>query len=185
MSAGFYIGAATAGMPTVLTSGGGSPALTLDSSQNATFAGKITANGAGSTFKGTATNDSAAAGYVGELISATDNTGVSLTTGTRADVVSISLTAGDWDVTGYVGYLPSGGASSTYQEGSISATSATIGSAGARTLLKMTTTAQVEFPLPTVRVSLSATTTYYLVTNNDFSGGTMKGTGIIRARRVR
>ena len=148
----------------------------------ASFAGAVTATGG---IVGVTTNSNAAAGNVGEYVSAVDNVGVSLTTGTRANVVSISLTAGDWDVTGYVGYLPSGGASSTYQEGSISSTSATIGSAGARTILSTTTTAQIEIPLPTVRVSLASTTTYYLVTNNDFTGGTIKGTGLIRARRVR
>ena len=50
--------------------------------------------------KGTTTNDSAAAGTVGEEIVSTVIVGsaVSLTTATAATVTSIALTAGDWDV---------------------------------------------------------------------------------------
>lgn len=51
--------------------------------------------------KGTATNDSAAAGYIGEYIESlvSSNTSVG-TSGQYFDATSITLTAGDWDVTG-------------------------------------------------------------------------------------
>jgi predicted nucleic acid-binding protein len=52
----------------------------------------------------TQTNDSAAAGKVGEFITSNIVVGsaVALTTGTAANVTSVSLTAGDWDVCGEV-----------------------------------------------------------------------------------
>jgi hypothetical protein len=51
---------------------------------------------------GTATNDDAAAGKLGEIISSNIVVGsaVSLTTNTPANITSLSLTAGDWDVWG-------------------------------------------------------------------------------------
>ena len=51
---------------------------------------------------GTATNDSATAGNVGEYVSSavTPAYPITLTSTQYADVTSISLTAGDWDVTG-------------------------------------------------------------------------------------
>src|SRR5574337_1898836 len=52
---------------------------------------------------GTTTNDDAAAGYIGEVISSNIAVGsaVSLSSGTIANITSISLTAGDWDVYGW------------------------------------------------------------------------------------
>jgi hypothetical protein len=51
---------------------------------------------------GTATNDSAAAGDVGEYVSSVIATGsaTSFTTATAKNITSISPTAGDWDVQG-------------------------------------------------------------------------------------
>src|SRR5690349_16625741 len=55
---------------------------------------------------GTATNDDAAAGKIGEYIESEVLSGsaVSLTTNTAANITSISLTAGDWDVWGAAVY---------------------------------------------------------------------------------
>jgi hypothetical protein len=55
---------------------------------------------------GTATNDSAAAGQVGEVISSVVTSGVAVATGATATVGSIALTAGDWDVMGEVWFAP-------------------------------------------------------------------------------
>jgi len=52
---------------------------------------------------GVATSGLAAAGNVGEVKTAATTTPISLTSATIADVVSLSLTAGDWDVWGTLG----------------------------------------------------------------------------------
>jgi len=55
---------------------------------------------------GTTTNDNAAAGQVGEYVSSTITGGasVALTPGVATNITSISLTAGDWDVS-IMGYF--------------------------------------------------------------------------------
>jgi hypothetical protein len=146
---------------------------------------------------GTTTNDNAATGNVGQVITATVASGsaVSLTTDTTANVTSISLTAGDWDVSGQVDYVLTG-ATSTLQQMGISLTSATLpsqaGGSGLGTdplrssLLQTTTiTGTMNLPVGPVRVSLSATTTVYLVAQASFSAGTTTAYGTIRARRMR
>jgi hypothetical protein len=58
--------------------------------------------------KGTATNDSAAAGYVGDM-SGTMQPAVNAAATTQwGDITTISLTAGDWDVSGVVEATHSG-----------------------------------------------------------------------------
>jgi hypothetical protein len=69
----------------------------------ATAAFTVGANGPNGIIVGTNTNDSAAAGYVGEIISATVSSNISQpspTIGTYYDVsgLAVTLTAGDWDV---------------------------------------------------------------------------------------
>lgn len=79
--------------------------------------------------KGTSTNDNAAAGYVGERISAaniTSNVTGSATAGTYTDSgATITLTAGDWDIhAGGAIYLSgiSGAAAGQYAAGSLAIT---------------------------------------------------------------
>lgn len=165
--------------------------------QAATFAafktaGTIAASGANTditSLAGTATNDSAAAGKIGEYMSSTVLTAsaVSLTTDTAADVTSLSLTAGDWDVDGLVWQKIAGGASCTYMAVWISTTSATAPTAPAGGIAQAQFTMVGNNAIPTgaVRISLAATTTVYLSTLMGFSIGTMAAYGILRARRVR
>ncbi|HEY6019562.1 MAG TPA: hypothetical protein VIY48_06565, partial [Candidatus Paceibacterota bacterium] len=79
--------------------------------------------------KGTSTNDNAIAGDVGELITSTvaSASGVSLTSTTAANVTSISLTAGDWDVDGTVDFNLAASTSVTVLSASISLTTGTLG----------------------------------------------------------
>jgi hypothetical protein len=144
--------------------------------------------------KGTITNNSAAAGEVGEYVSATVASGsaVSLTTNVAADVTSISLTAGDWDVSGTVGFNGGGGTSVTNLTGSISTTTATVGGNGKQvsfvTAANVINTAGAGSPFlttPRVRISIAATTTVYLVAYGLFSVSTLSAYGEITARRVR
>lgn len=138
---------------------------------------------------GTATNDSAAAGNIGEIVSSLVATGsaVSLTTATPANVTSISLTAGDWDVEGNVNFNATG-ATITAGSAGINTTSATVPTDGSEAfagILSTTANTVDTITLPRKRISISATTTVYLVGSRTFSAGTVAAFGGITARRVR
>ena len=149
--------------------------------------------------KGTGTNDNAAAGAVGELITATVASGaaVVLTTAVPANVTSISLTAGDWDITGVVDYTFAGTTSYTQLLESISLTSATLssqaGGGGLGTDPNTSFAVPAAIPgalpftraLPTVRLSIAATTTVFLVAQAAFTVAALSAYGTIRARRAR
>lgn len=142
---------------------------------------------------GTTTNDSADAGVVGEFVSSTilQANRVGLTTGTPVDITSISLTAGDWDVTGLLGLSENSSTSWTYYIGSFSTTSNTISTLQTNSITGYIDSAtlavtNVFITMPTIRVSLSGTTTYYFVGQGSFSGGSGQAAfGTISARRVR
>ncbi len=139
---------------------------------------------------GTATNDNAPAGDVGEYIMSATGSSISLSTGTTANVTSISLTSGDWDVTGAVDYTFGATTSVTDLIGGVSTTSATLGAQDTFTnhpLAASVPTAAFDaaYPLPVVRISLASTTTVYLVAQGTFTISTLKAYGTIRARRMR
>ncbi|QUN42426.1 hypothetical protein KEH56_24295 [Burkholderia cenocepacia] len=136
--------------------------------------------------KGTSTSDNANAGSVGEYQTAT-SASTAITTGTTTNIVSLTLSAGDWDVSGVVNYVPAAGTTATVSYTGISTSSGALQSIGSITQYPFTAPAgmQQTIPTPTVRVSVSATTTVYVVANIAFSGGTCNTLGFIRARRVR
>lgn len=157
-----------------------------------TTAALTRSGGGGIILQGTNTNDSAAAGNVGEYVSASvaSASAVTLTTSTPLTVTSISLTAGDWDVSGAVYFTPGATTSFTQFLASISATNNTLDlTAGNYNIFGFTATVNggQDFSqvTPPVRVSLAGTTTYYIVAQSAFSASTMKAFGNIRARRVR
>ena len=139
---------------------------------------------------GTSTNDNAAVGYVGEVISSNVTTGVSLTNGVAANITNISLTAGDWDVCGEV-WVSIGTGTSTGVIGAINSVSATlpvtsaIGTARTTINTTLNASAMDVVPLRSCRISLAATTVYYLVVYVGFGSGTVTATGNIWARRAR
>lgn len=136
--------------------------------------------------KGTTTNDSANAGSVGEFVT-NSATGVAMTSPTAGNITSISLTAGDWDVNGDMAFNAGAGATPTTIDSSISTTSATQGPLGSRARIQTTfaTSGTQYLVTPVVRLSLTTTTTVFLVGASTFSGGTLTCDGLIRARRVR
>lgn len=141
---------------------------------------------------GTATNDNAAAGSVGEFVSSTvlAASSVALTSGVAADITSISLTAGDWEVWGNVVSNPGAGTTTSVINGAANSVSATLptfpGAGGyARYSYSSSANAVNSLPIGRVRFSLSATTTIYLVTNMTFAVSTMSAYGFIGARRIR
>lgn len=136
---------------------------------------------------GVTTNNNADAGVVGEFVSANDAS-ETLTSTVAKDVVSISLTAGDWDVSGSVAFNAAG-APVTKNTIGLSSTSATLGTLGAEnnTYQDITSIAAGSGYIATVgvmRFSLSGTTTIYLVAEATF-GGTLEVASFISARRVR
>jgi hypothetical protein len=140
---------------------------------------------------GTTTNDSASAGNIGEYVSSTVNSGsaVALTSSTSANITSITLSAGDWDISGKVGFVPAATTTMTLLGGDINTTSAAAFNADTAITIAASLTGAngnaTTMAIDTRRVSLSGSTTYYLNCIGIFATSTLKGYGIIRARRVR
>ena len=136
--------------------------------------------------KGTITNDNANAGSIGEHITAT-GTAVGLTNNTPANITSISLTAGDWEVMGSCAFNPAAGTTISSLVLGISSTSATFPANGLSAQIQTTFTTATNQGLvaPSQRFSLASTTTVFLVAQAGFGVSTMASTGTIRARRVR
>ena len=142
---------------------------------------------------GTTTNNNAAAGSVGEMISSVIASGssVSLTTATEANITSITLTAGDWDIWGNLFFTPGATTNLVDALGGISATTVTLPLSDS--LMKVNYGAAgvvigsggLGHAVPGFRVSLAAGATYYLVGYATFSVSTVVSNGAIYARRVR
>ena len=142
---------------------------------------------------GTTTSDNAAAGMIGEYISSEIVSAfkVSLTTATAAAITSISLTAGDWDITGLACFVTAAATSVT----SINVapnTSVVIPSPPNQGGFAFFTQPPTVPGAGTVygmaiakRYSLAATTTIYLVARAAFTLDTMQAYGFIGARRAR
>jgi hypothetical protein len=129
----------------------------------------------------------AAAGQIGEVISANQTTNVSLTSSISANVTSITLSAGDWDLTGEVAITPTvTGATAAYASiNSVSNTypvTASIGVGRAVIGTGLTTNLNILSIRP-CRVSITAPTIYYLIVQLNGQAG--NATGNIWARRVR
>jgi hypothetical protein len=152
--------------------------------------------------QGTATNDNATAGDVGQYIiqSRVESSAASITTATSQNVTasSLDLAAGDWDIDAMICFFPAASTVVTNLFGSISTTSATL-SAGDTTAVPTSGQSRVNqafpagyvpgsevtVPLPRTRASISGNTSYYLVARCNFSVSTMQVFGAIWARRVR
>lgn len=146
----------------------------------------------GVSLRGTATNNNASAGRVGEVIESSVAIGsaVSLTSDATANITTISLTAGDWDVWGSVSFIPAVSTTIAALLGSISAVSLNIptapnGGAGQALQATFSTGLSQTISVGMRRVSLASTTTYYLVCSSTFAVSTMAAAGYIGARRAR
>ncbi len=126
-------------------------------------------NGAGQ-YVGTATNDTATAGNIGQLITATAAPGaVSVSTGVSINVTSVSLTAGDWDCSGTVNFTYGATTSVTNLTGGASQTTGTLPSQDS--YFDIESAAQVPtggavaaYPIPVTRQLLSGPASVFLVT---------------------
>lgn len=179
----------TANNGILLTDGGGVPSigntvgagLTMPSITFNTTTGIV----------GTTTNDNAAAGSVGQFVSSviSSASAVSLTTLTAANVTSISLTAGDWDITGNITFILGTGTSVNEVDAWSSSTSATAPDVSLINILSFPAGSVISdsigLSIPSIRVSISSTTTIYLSCITIFAVSTLKACGGIYARRRR
>jgi len=204
-SANNIVGLATANSGVLITSSGGVPSIssTLPSGIAATnmnlttptlgAASATSVNFGASTTNGiigVTTNNNAASGVVGEYISANVAAGspVSISNGASVNITSISLTAGDWDVSGNVVWQPTTATVNNIAcwVTTVSATQPTPPASGGTTQLAgITLTDRTTLPITQTRFSLSSTTTVYLGAYAAFTGTSVGGYGFIGARRVR
>jgi hypothetical protein len=147
-------------------------------------------------YTSTATNDSAPAGCIGEKSSASlaRASATSVSTATAKTVISVSLTAGRWYVSGGIGYILTG--AGTFADCAISATNNTLPAASALFIpnasgeytaehsVAITNTADHGVVVPGYIVNLSGTTTLYLVARIGLSSGTCTAYGSINAVRI-
>lgn len=142
---------------------------------------------------GTATNDNAVAGNVGEYISSSVGAGsaIAAASNTVFDVTSVTLTPGDWDVTGNVAFVSGGGgiiASPAVWVSSVATTAPTPPNGGAYfsdTVTRAADTTNI-FPTGSRRFTVPASTTLTVyVSGVTFSTGTLAAYGFIGARRAR
>ncbi len=146
---------------------------------------------------GTTTNDAAAVGKVGEFVTSTIAAAspVSITSATGVNITSISLTAGDWDVSGAIDFVLTG-VTATLFNSAISLTTNTLsGQAGGSglgtdplvTVPLLTTALSATYgqSIAPVRLNLASTTTVLRLNSSMTYTATLSAYGTIRARRMR
>lgn len=140
--------------------------------------------------KGTATNDNAAAGFVGEYVQSTVSAQSVGTSNQYEDVTSISLTAGDWDISAFIQF-DANGASVTNNTFGVSTTSGNssaglTGGVNSGIFINPTAASSIiSWAIPSIRVSLSGTTTHYMKLYKLYSVATPRVSARLSARRVR
>jgi hypothetical protein len=137
---------------------------------------------------GTTTGTAAVAGNIGEFGSAS-GAGVSLTDNTAANVVSVALGIGDYDLTGAVEYNPGGTTVTTAVDCWVSSTPATKPGVGLYSQMAYASgTVLSQNPAvtcPTIPIRLTSPTTVYLGAFSRFTTSTMSASGTIYWRRRR
>jgi hypothetical protein len=141
---------------------------------------------------GTQTNDNARSGFKGEFLQSSNPGVVAASgTGTFKDYATLSLTSGDWDISGGIEMDPNGSTNTGFQIAlSLSSGNTTTDHVvGYNTIVwaQTITGTEVYTPfIPIFRVSVSTTTTVYLKMRWNFTIGTPQGdSGLISARRIR
>lgn len=141
---------------------------------------------------GTTTNDAASAGTVGELLTSAVAVGshVSLSTGTAANMTSLSITAGDWDVWCLVVHELAATTTATILSAGISTTTATVPAIGteASAFWRQASAAPggaISQMVGPIRVSVATPTTHFCAVQDTFAVSTNFTYGVLRARRVR
>lgn len=140
----------------------------------------------GINLKGVTDGSNAPSGYVGEFISSTVlfASAVGIASGVPANVTSISLPAGDWDVWGNIGFSLVTATSMSNITAATNTVSATLPNPAFYINLTITGTSLAggSQNAPKLRYNLTSTTTIYLVGQATLAGGTGKAYGGIYAR---
>jgi hypothetical protein len=155
------------------------------------YLGTIGATFKGNVLAGVQDGTAAVTGQVGEEIKSTVSGVAVAATTTVGNITSISLTAGDWLLSGYC--VISGGATgltvSTTAKMSIVSTSATNGTSGdtlvQQSVLVLLANGLFTMAIPAKRISVSSTTTYYLTEEVTFAAGSPTVAATLTATRVR
>lgn len=179
----------------------GSNAAYLTGNQTITLTGYTTGSGATSiatttsAVQGTTAGGNATAGDVGEYASAIVLIASEVNINVAATVVTLSLTAGDWDVWGELWVDTSTGSAvvNSRTTGAISLNAATVGNVPADTQARtqvdnvplVPTISSFILPIGPVRINLTSTSDVFLSGACGVSAGTPFGYGILKARRVR
>lgn len=145
----------------------------------------------GSIIAGVQSGAAATAGCIGEVITSTVSGAAVAATGTVGNITSISLTPGDWLITGQA--IVTGGAtgltSGTACQMSIVTTTATNGTAGStmtqESVLALLSNGLFPLTLPGIRVNISASASYFLTEQVSFAAGSPTVSGTITATRIR
>ena len=127
------------------------------------------------------------AGFLGERISSGFVSAVSSSNGTPKNITSINITAGIWDVTGFGNGANTGAVLTAFVLGISPNTGAFLNNFGDDTAEYSATAssiAAISLSVPSYRVTLTTTTTYYLVGQNNFAAGTASFAGRLSAVRV-
>ena len=141
---------------------------------------------------GTVLSAPAGTGDVGELFAVTVASGssIALTSATVADIGSVILTPGDWDVWATIGLIPTGGATISGFNAWLSATSAVDpgspnnGAYLASSPANAFSVSQVS-PIGSAAFAVGTNTNVYLSCDVSYTGGSVGGYGFIGARRRR
>ena len=191
------VAGSSAGDPNIawVVSGGGSWAAGLDNSDSDAWvlssgvvigtSNNIRVLTTGGQYRGMNTNTVPPAGFIGEQITA-NASAVSLSNSTPANITSISLTAGIWDVTGMCDFA--GAITGTSFRLGINTVSATMPGTGGvnqvSTPTAPTASSNSGLTVCPQRATLSGTTIYYLVAQANYTVGSASVSGIITATRV-
>jgi hypothetical protein len=138
--------------------------------------------------QGTSSGANASAGFMGEYVvtQLVFASATGLTTATAKNIISISLSAGDWDIDGNVYFNASTGMSQALCGINTNGTAALPDNS---LVGGLTTTTAIQtvggHKTATTRVNITSPTTYFLVAQATFSAGTVTASGQIAARRLR
>jgi len=148
------------------------------------FLNNVTTQNAG-TIQGIISGNAVNAGFLGEQISAVNNTGIAPATTVSANITSISLTAGIWDISANGNFQFSLlNTAYTLSISTVTNTHSTGYDKSNGSVYPARSGGRNPISLCAYRVTISATTTYYLVGSATYSTGTTSILGCIRAVRV-
>jgi hypothetical protein len=176
-SAGVIAGLATGNSGVLDTTASGVPQIDTTNFHVLTTGVQVKGNNASTT---------PPAGFIGEQIrsAVAQGSAITLTNTSPANITSISLTAGIWDISA-TGIVNSSGAN-TSEYLSVGTSSATLGTVGDNATLFNLSNTGGNFPLaiPSWRLLLASTTPVYLVAQANFTTGGGSAWGRISATRV-